>query len=110
LLPEGHHQGGTAAHAAQSNLVRVRVPPPAPFEIIVAEREFPASQPHAHMGKAFRLHRYPSARLTVQAVAAPSAYGAVAQALAHHRVDYAASMIDGGTVQETDGDRAQQGD
>ncbi len=44
----------------------------------------------------------PNARLTVQAVAALSAHGAVAQAVVHDRVDYAGSMIDGRTVQETD--------
>jgi chromosome partitioning protein len=42
-------------------------------------------------------------RLTVQAVAALSEYGTVAQAIMHDRVDYAASMIDGRTVQEVDG-------
>jgi chromosome partitioning protein len=40
--------------------------------------------------------------LTVQAMAALSAHGAVAPAIIHDRVDYAASMIDGRTVQETD--------
>lgn len=44
----------------------------------------------------------PTARLTVQAVAALSAHGPVAPAIAHDRVDYAASMVDGRTVQETD--------
>lgn len=44
----------------------------------------------------------PTARLTVQAVAALSAHGAVAPAIVHDRVDYAASMVDGHTVQETD--------
>lgn len=44
----------------------------------------------------------PNARLTVQAVAALSAHGAVAPAIVHDRVDYAGSMIDGRTVQETD--------
>ena len=44
----------------------------------------------------------PTARLTVQAVAALSAHGAVAPAIVHDRVDYAASMVDGRTVQETD--------
>lgn len=44
----------------------------------------------------------PTARLTVQAVAALSAHGAVAPAIVHDRVDYAASMIDGRTVLETD--------
>ena len=44
----------------------------------------------------------PNARLTVQAVAALSAHGAVAPAIVHDRVDYAASMVDGRTVQETD--------
>jgi chromosome partitioning protein len=44
----------------------------------------------------------PNARLTVQAVAALSEHGAVAPAIIHDRVDYAGSMIDGRTVQETD--------
>lgn len=44
----------------------------------------------------------PTARLTVQAVAALSAHGPVAPAIVHDRVDYAASMVDGRTVQETD--------
>jgi chromosome partitioning protein len=44
----------------------------------------------------------PNARLTVQAVAALSEHGAVAAAIMHDRVDYAGSMIDGRTVQETD--------
>ncbi len=43
-----------------------------------------------------------NARLTVQAVAALSAHGAVAPAIVHDRVDYAASMVDGRTVQEAD--------
>jgi len=43
----------------------------------------------------------PTARLTVQAVAALSAHGAVAPAIVHDRVDYAASMVDGRTVGET---------
>lgn len=41
-----------------------------------------------------------SALLTAQAVAALSAYGAVAPAIIGDRVDFAASMIDGRTVQE----------
>jgi chromosome partitioning protein len=45
----------------------------------------------------------PNARLTVQAVAALSEHGVVAPAVVHDRVDYAGSMIDGRTVQETDG-------
>jgi chromosome partitioning protein len=44
----------------------------------------------------------PNARLTVQAVAALSEHGAVAPAIVHDRVEYAGSMIDGRTVQETD--------
>jgi chromosome partitioning protein len=44
----------------------------------------------------------PNAKLTVQAMAALSAHGAVAPSIVHDRVDYAASMIDGRTVQETD--------
>lgn len=45
----------------------------------------------------------PNTRLTVQAVAALSEHGTVAPAIMHDRVDYAGSMIDGRTVQETDG-------
>ena len=45
----------------------------------------------------------PNARLTVQAVTALSQHGAVAPAIVHDRVDYAGSMVDGRTVQETDG-------
>jgi chromosome partitioning protein len=41
-------------------------------------------------------------RLVVQAMAALSAHGTVAPAIVHDRIDYAASMIDGRTVQETD--------
>lgn len=44
----------------------------------------------------------PNARLTVQAVAALSEHGVVAPAVIHDRVDYAGSMVDGRTVQETD--------
>ena len=44
----------------------------------------------------------PTARLTVQAVAALSVHGAVAPSIVHDRVDYAASMVDGCTVRETD--------
>jgi chromosome partitioning protein len=44
----------------------------------------------------------PNTRLTVQAVAALSAHGAVSPAIIHDRVDYAGSMIDGRVVQETD--------
>ena len=44
----------------------------------------------------------PNARLTVQAMAALSEHGIVAPAIVHDRVDYAGSMIDGRTVQETD--------
>ena len=44
----------------------------------------------------------PTARLTVHAVAALSAHGPVAPAIVHDRVDYAASMVDGRTVQEAD--------
>ena len=43
-----------------------------------------------------------NARLTVQAMAALSEHGTVAPAIVHDRVDYAGSMIDGRTVQETD--------
>lgn len=43
-----------------------------------------------------------NARLTVQAMAALSEHGTVAPAVVHDRVDYAGSMIDGRTVQETD--------
>ena len=45
----------------------------------------------------------PNTRLTVQAIAALSQHGAVATAIIHDRVDFAASMIDGRTVQEIDG-------
>lgn len=44
----------------------------------------------------------PTARLTVQAMAALSVHGMVAPTIVHDRVDYAASMVDGRTVQETD--------
>lgn len=44
----------------------------------------------------------PTARLTVQAVAALSAHGTVAPAIVHDRVDFAASMVDGRTVNEAD--------
>jgi chromosome partitioning protein len=44
----------------------------------------------------------PNTRLTVTGVAALSAHGVVAPAIVHDRVDYAGSMIDGRTVQETD--------
>jgi chromosome partitioning protein len=44
----------------------------------------------------------PNTRLTVQAVAALSQHGAVAPAIVHDRVDFAASMIDGRTIQEVD--------
>jgi chromosome partitioning protein len=43
-----------------------------------------------------------NALLTVQAMAALSAHGMVSPAVMHDRVDYAASMTDGRTVQETD--------
>jgi chromosome partitioning protein len=43
-----------------------------------------------------------NALLTVQAMAALSAHGRVAPTVMHDRVDYAASMTDGRTVQETD--------
>lgn len=43
-----------------------------------------------------------NSKLTVQAMAALSAHGVVAPAILHDRVDYAASMIDGRTVQEVD--------
>jgi chromosome partitioning protein len=45
----------------------------------------------------------PNTRLTVTGVASLSEHGAVAPAIMHDRVDYAGSMIDGRTVQETDG-------
>ena len=44
----------------------------------------------------------PNARLTVQVIAALSEHGVVAPVIVHDRVDYAGSMIDGRTVQETD--------
>ena len=40
--------------------------------------------------------------LSIQAIAALSEHGVVAPAVMHDRVDYAASMTDGRTVQETD--------
>ena len=43
-----------------------------------------------------------NALLTVQAMAALSEHGVVAPSVMHDRVDYAASMTDGRTVQETD--------
>ena len=43
-----------------------------------------------------------NSRLTVQAMAALSVHGVVSPAIVHDRVDYAASMIDGRTVLETD--------
>jgi len=45
----------------------------------------------------------PNARLTIQAITALSEHGVVASTIVHDRVDYAGSMIDGRTVQETDG-------
>ena len=44
----------------------------------------------------------PNSRLTVQAMAALSEHGIVAPSVVYDRVDYAASMIDGRTVLETD--------
>lgn len=44
----------------------------------------------------------PTAQLTVQAVAALSDHGPVAPSIIHDRVGYAASMIDGRTVNETE--------
>ncbi len=44
----------------------------------------------------------PNSRLTVQAMAALSEHGIVAASIIHDRVDFAASMIDGRTVLETD--------
>lgn len=43
-----------------------------------------------------------TARLTVQAITALSAHGAIAPIIVHDRVDYAASMVDGRTVNEVD--------
>lgn len=43
-----------------------------------------------------------NAGITVQAIAALSAHGVVAPAVVHDRVGYAASMVDGRTVIETD--------
>jgi chromosome partitioning protein len=40
------------------------------------------------------------ARITAEAVVALSEHGPLAPAIIHHRVDYAASMIDGRTVME----------
>ncbi|MBU6206086.1 MAG: ParA family protein [Alphaproteobacteria bacterium] len=44
----------------------------------------------------------PKARITNEAVIALSQHGTVAPVLIHHRTDFAASMIDGRTVMETD--------
>lgn len=44
----------------------------------------------------------PTAKLTLQAVAALSAHGVVSPVIVHDRVDYAASMVDGRTVGEVD--------
>lgn len=44
----------------------------------------------------------PNSRLTVQAMAVLSEHGIVAPSVVYDRVDYAASMIDGRTVLETD--------
>ncbi|MGQ5524132.1 AAA family ATPase [Chitinimonas sp. PSY-7] len=44
----------------------------------------------------------PTAKLTLQAIAALSLHGAVAPAIIHDRVDYAGSMVDGRTVVEVD--------
>lgn len=44
----------------------------------------------------------PNARITGDAVLALSQHGTVAPMLLHHRTDFAASMIDGRTVMETD--------
>ena len=43
------------------------------------------------------------ARLTGQAAAALSQYGTVAPVTVHHRVDFAAAMIDGRVVRELNG-------
>jgi len=42
------------------------------------------------------------ARLTAQAAIALSQFGAVAPVIVHQRIDYAASMVDGRTIQELD--------
>ena len=44
----------------------------------------------------------PKARITSEAAVALSQHGTVAPVTLHHRTDYAASMIDGRTVQELD--------
>ncbi len=44
----------------------------------------------------------PRARITTEAAIALSQHGTVAPTIIHHRVDYAASMIDGRTVMEVD--------
>ncbi|USI73222.1 ParA family protein [Sphingomonas morindae] len=44
----------------------------------------------------------PKARITQEAVIALSQHGTVAPVMLHHRVDFAASMIDGRTVMEVD--------
>lgn len=46
----------------------------------------------------------PRARTTAEATVALSQHGTVAPLVIHHRVDFAASMIDGRTVMETDPD------
>jgi chromosome partitioning protein len=44
----------------------------------------------------------PKSRITSEAAIALSQHGTVAPTVIHHRVDYAASMIDGRTVMEID--------
>src|SRR3546814_15942576 len=44
----------------------------------------------------------PKAKITSEAAVALSQHGTVAPVTLHHRVDYAASMIDGSTVMEVD--------
>lgn len=59
----------------------------------------------ADSGKAFSFvltQAKASAKLTAQAIAALSAHGVVSPAIVADRVDFAASMIDGRTVLETD--------
>ena len=45
----------------------------------------------------------PRARLTGQAAVALSQYGTVAPVMVHHRVDFAAAMIDGRVARELNG-------
>jgi len=48
----------------------------------------------------------PDARLTTETTMALSRHGIVAPVLVHHRADFAAAMVDGGTVMERDAESA----